>query len=89
MALGANRRQVASSIVSRGMGMVAVGLMAGLALSYWATNLIQQLLFGVEAADPATFFVAASSFGIVSLGTCLLPAWRATRVDPVSILQAE
>ncbi len=89
MALGASRRQVANSIVSRGMGMVAVGLVVGLVLSYWATNLIQQLLFGIEPTDPATFMAAALGFGLVALVACLLPAWRATRVDPVTILQAE
>jgi len=69
--------------------MVAVGLVVGLVLSYWATNLIQQLLFGIEPTDPATFMAAALGFGLVALVACLLPAWRATRVDPVTILQAE
>ena len=89
LALGAGRRQMANSIVSRGMRMVAVGLVAGLVLSYWATNLIRQLLFGVEPTDPATFIMAALGFGMVALVACLLPAWRAMRVDPVTILQAE
>lgn len=69
--------------------MVAVGLAIGLVLSYWATNLIQQLLFGVEPTDPTTFLVSALGFGLVALVACLLPAWGAMRVDPVTILQAE
>lgn len=89
MALGASARQVANLILSRGMGLVAVGLIAGLIASYWATRLIQRLLFGVESTDPATFVVATLGFGLVALVACLAPAWRATRVDPVVILKAE
>jgi putative ABC transport system permease protein len=89
MALGASRRHVARIILSRGMGMVAVGLVLGLAGSYWATRLIQQFLFGVEPTDPITFVFATLAFGLVALAACLLPAWRATRVDPAMVLQAE
>jgi ABC-type antimicrobial peptide transport system permease subunit len=71
------------------MGMVAIGLIIGLAGSYWATSLIEQILYGVEPTDPTTFVVAAVGFGLVAMAACLLPAWRATRVDPVTILQAE
>jgi ABC-type lipoprotein release transport system permease subunit len=71
------------------MGLVAVGLVVGLAASYWATRVIQQLLFGVESTDLATFVSVALFFGLVALAACLMPAWRATRVDPVATLQAE
>jgi ABC-type antimicrobial peptide transport system permease subunit len=71
------------------MGLVAIGLVVGLAGSYWATKLIQQLLFGVGPTDPATFIVAALGFGLIGLMACAVPAWRATRVDPVLTLQAE
>ncbi len=89
MALGASRQQVAKIVLSRGMGMVAAGLVLGVAGSYWATRLIQQLLFGVEPTDPTTFVFAALAFGLVALLACLLPAWRATQIDPVMVLQAE
>jgi putative ABC transport system permease protein len=89
MALGAGARQVARLVLSRGMGLVAIGLVVGLAGSLGATKLIQQLLFGVEPTDPATFIVAASGFGLIGLMACLVPAWRATRVDPALTLQAE
>jgi hypothetical protein len=56
------RRQVAKLILSRGMGIVAVGLVVGLAGSYWATHLIQRLLYGFEPNDPGRFVVAALSF---------------------------
>jgi putative ABC transport system permease protein len=89
MALGASRQQVAKIVLSRGMGMVAVGLVLGVTGSSWATRIIQHLLFGVEPTDPTTFVFAALTFGLVALLACLLPAWRATRVDPVMVLQAE
>jgi len=89
MALGASRRLVANLILSRGMGMVAAGLVAGLIGSYWATRVLQQLLFGVDPADPIAFVAAAVSFVLIALIACLLPAWRATRVNPVIIMQAE
>jgi len=89
MALGASRRLVASIVLSRGMGMVAAGLVLGVTGSYWAAQLLQQLLFGVEAADPTSFVAAAVSFVLIAFIACLLPAWRATRVDPIIIMQAE
>jgi predicted permease len=89
MALGADARQVAGLVLSKGMSLLAIGLAVGLAGSYWATQLIQQLLFGVEPTDPVTFIVAALGFGGIGLMACLVPAWRATRVDPVLTLQAE
>jgi len=89
MAMGASRRQVANMILLRGMGMVAAGLVLGLVGAYWATRLLQQLLFGVNPADPASFIAATVSFGMVAVIACLLPAWHATRVNPVSIMQAE
>lgn len=88
MALGAEPWQVASLILSRGLGLVLLGLAIGSAGSYWATQLIRQLLFGVEPTDWATFVVVASLCGLVALMACLLPAWRATRVDPVATLQS-
>jgi putative ABC transport system permease protein len=89
MAMGANALQVAQLVLSRGMGLVAIGLVVGLAGSYWATKLMQQMLYGVEPNDPVTFVVAALGFGAIGLTACLVPAWRATRVDPVLTLQAE
>ena len=89
MALGPSSRQVARLVLSRGMGLTAVGLVVGLIGSAWTTKLIQQLLFGVEPNDPATFILVASGFGLIGLMACLVPAWRATRIGPVLTLQAE
>ena len=88
MALGAAPAQVASVILSRGMGLVVAGLALGLAGSFWAGRLIQQLLFGVAPTDGMTFAVVTLVCGSVALLACLVPAWRATRVDPVATLQS-
>ena len=89
MALGASARQVVSFVLSRAMAMVAIGLIFGLVGSFWASRLIQRLLFQVESADPSTMGAVTLSFVVVALMTCALPAWRASRVDPASALQAE
>ena len=89
MALGATARHVANLVLSRGLVLVAVGLVVGLTASFWANNLIQHLLFGIEAGDPITFVSTAVGFGLVAVLACLVPAWRATRVNPVITLKAE
>ncbi len=89
MTLGATARQVANMILARGMGLVLLGLVAGVGASIWATKFLQQQLYGVESTDPTTLLVTALGFGLVALLACLVPAWRATRVDPVTTLQAE
>jgi ABC-type antimicrobial peptide transport system permease subunit len=89
MVLGANTHNVANLVLSRGMALVAAGLVIGLTASYWATEAVQRLLFGIESTDPLTFVVTALGFGSVALMACLVPAWRATRTDPVCTLQAE
>ncbi len=89
MTLGASTRQVAMMVLSRGLAVVAAGVAAGLVASFWATRLIQQLLFGIETTDPITFFATAAAFAVVAAIACVVPAYRASRVDPVLTLRAE
>jgi len=89
MALGATARQVGSLVLSRGLVLVAIGLVVGLIASFWATTIIQRLLYGIQASDPITFLSTAVGFGVVAALACLVPAWRATRVNPVVTLKAE
>jgi ABC-type lipoprotein release transport system permease subunit len=70
------------------MGLVTAGLVIGVAGSYWASRLLQQLLFGVEPTDWATYLTVTVLSAFVALLACFLPAWRATRVDPVATLQS-
>lgn len=87
MALGAERSRVLSLLMRQGLGLVAIGLAGGLAGGFALTRLLTTQLFGVEATDPLTFVaVVVLLLGVAALAT-LLPALRATRVDPVEVLR--
>ena len=70
-------------VVEQGMRPVIAGAAIGLAASAAVTRLTQSLLFGVDALDPATYVVALAALGSIAIAACVLPALRATRVDPV------
>jgi predicted permease len=89
IALGARGSEVARMVAIRGLSLVAIGMVLGLAGSFGATRFLQSLLFGVEATDPVTFVVVSVFFAAVGAVACLLPARRAVKVDPVVALQAE
>jgi len=89
MALGARPRAVLRLVLGRGLALVAVGLAVGVAGAVAGGRLLRQLLFGVEPADPSTFVTATLIFALVAAVACLLPAWRATRLDPVEALRVE
>jgi putative ABC transport system permease protein len=92
MALGADRRNVLMMVVRQGMVLTLVGIALGLAAAYVLTKYLESLtsmLFGVEARDPWTFTFIAVLLGVVALIACLVPARRATKVDPLSALRYE
>jgi predicted permease len=89
MALGARRSDVLKLVVLHGLSLASIGLVIGLAAALAATQLLSSLLYGIRATDPATFVsVAVFLCGVVVLA-CSVPAWRATRVDPVVALRYE
>jgi ABC-type antimicrobial peptide transport system permease subunit len=71
------------------MRMAGLGIACGAALTLLSTRLMEGLLYGVTASDPATFASVAAILGSVALLASLLPAWRATRVDPITVLRCE
>jgi putative ABC transport system permease protein len=89
MALGASGSKLIALILNRGLALVGMGLFLGIAGSFAATRLLQTLLFETEPTDLVTFFSVSLFLSLVALLACLLPAWRALRVDPVDALRAE
>jgi len=89
MALGASSGDVVELVLKRGLALVAIGLVLGAAGSLALTRLLRDMLFQVEPTDLTTYVAVAFVFLIVGTVACLLPAWRALRVDPMSALQSE
>jgi putative ABC transport system permease protein len=87
MALGARRRQVIMRLFGRGMVSVISGLGLGLIPAWGLARLMQSVVWGVRADDPAAFVgVPAVLIGVAALAV-LVPALRATRIDPVKALR--
>jgi putative ABC transport system permease protein len=89
MALGAQARGVLKLVTGQGMTLTLIGMAVGIAASLALTRLMESLLFGVSAADPATFVLYSIILAAVALVACLIPARRATKVDPLVALRYE
>jgi putative ABC transport system permease protein len=89
LALGAQRRDILRLTIARALRPIVVGRALGLLGALAASRLLTSLLFEVRPSDPATFFLAGALLGAVALGACLIPARRATRVDPMVALRYE
>jgi putative ABC transport system permease protein len=89
MALGAQASDILKMIVGRGMLLTALGIAFGFAGSLVLTRLMASMLFGVTATDPLTFALITALLASVALVACLVPAWRATKVDPMIALRFE
>jgi predicted permease len=89
IALGATRREILRLVVGQGMVLAAAGMAVGLAAAVGLTRLMVSLLYGVRPTDPATLAAVALLLGGIALLACYIPAWRATRVDPLVALRYE
>jgi len=89
MAIGAQRRDVLWLVLLGGLRLVALGVALGLAGAFALTRLLQTLLFGVTAHDPLVFAGNAALLIVVATMACVLPAMRATGVNPIVALRAE
>jgi ABC-type antimicrobial peptide transport system permease subunit len=89
MALGAQKSTVILEVVRGAALMAATGIGLGLACAFALSRLLTSWLFGVSAADPATFAATALLLGMMALLASYVPARRSASVDPVSVLRSE
>ena len=89
MALGAERGSVLGLVLGRGLVVSLAGIAAGVVGALLLSRLASSLLFGVSPADPTTFVTVAGAIAVVSLAACIIPARRATRVDPLVAMRAD
>ena len=89
IALGARPSGVLGMVVGQGLRLSLIGVGFGLAGATAVTRVLDGFLYEVEPNDLATFSMSAVTLAFVALTACLLPARRATRVDPVKVLKAE
>ena len=89
MALGATARNVLSLIVKNGLALVLTGIVIGVGSALMLTRFLATLLFGVQPADSVTFVVVSAVFFVIAMVAALIPALRATRVDPLIALRYE
>jgi len=89
VALGARRASILSLVFRQGVGLVLLGIVAGLIGALGFTRLMNSMLFGVKPTDPLTFFSVLALLLFVAVFACLVPAGRAMRIDPMTALRTE
>ena len=89
LALGAAGVDIVRLVTRYAVVVSSIGIVIGLALSYFGTRLIQSMLFGVSPLDPAVYVVAVLTLTMVVAIACVGPAWRAVRVPAVGVLRAD
>jgi putative ABC transport system permease protein len=89
LALGGSARRVLGLLVGQGMVVVAAGVVVGLAAALALARFTTSLLFGVGASDPRAYLAVAALLALVAALACLLPARRALRAAPATVLRSE
>jgi len=89
IALGAQREEVLGLVLLDGLRPALLGLALGVAASVGAARLIRSMLYEISPLDPAVFVSVIATLSLVAAAACLIPAWRASRLDPMAALRAE
>jgi ABC-type antimicrobial peptide transport system permease subunit len=89
IALGARREQVLRTTLLDGLRPALFGLVVGLAASVAAVRLLRSMLYETQPLDPAVFAAVAAILLLVATLACTVPAWRASRLDPMQALRTE
>jgi ABC-type antimicrobial peptide transport system permease subunit len=89
LAMGARTRDIIKLVSITTLALVAAGLLSGTLVSLALTRLLRYQLWGIGPTDPATFVAVIALLSAVSLAACLIPARRATRVNPTEALRMD
>jgi ABC-type antimicrobial peptide transport system permease subunit len=89
MALGAGVKDLLRLVISRGLRLTAAGIVIGIVAAVMLTRLMADLLYKVSPRDPIVFGTAFIILIVVAFIACFVPAWRATRIDPVQALHEQ
>jgi putative ABC transport system permease protein len=89
MALGEERRGVLVRVVGQGLALTGIGIVLGVLSAFWLTRLLTSRLYEVQATDAGIYVAVAATTAVAAVLSSMLPAWRASRVDPVLALRDE
>jgi ABC-type antimicrobial peptide transport system permease subunit len=89
LALGAGRQEIVSLILRQNLRAVFVGIAVGGAVAFIASRVLASHVFGISALDPLTYLFVGFVFVCTALIACGVPAFRATRIEPVAALRSE
>jgi len=89
IALGATRGRVISGVLHEGFVLVAAGSLLGVGAALALTRTLSSLLFEISPLDLTSFTAGVALLGVAALSACVIPAWRASRVDPMDALRSE
>jgi ABC-type antimicrobial peptide transport system permease subunit len=89
MALGAPGERIVGMVLRQGLAVVAVGVAIGLTAAYWLVGLLASILYGVEPRNAGIFAGVPVVLALVALAAVSIPAYRASRVDPLQALRHE
>jgi putative ABC transport system permease protein len=87
MALGARRDDILKLFLGKGVALAGVGIVAGVVVSASTASMMASLLYGVRPHDPAVFLIVPLLLLAVAVLASYIPAWRATKVDPMIALR--